>query len=81
MAVKIRLLRQGSKKRPVYQIVAIDSQDRRDGQPLERLGQYFPKAELPADKVKVKKEAVEAWIAKGAQMSETVGQLLKIASK
>ncbi len=77
MAVTIRLSRQGAKKRPQYLVVAVDSNKKRDGQYLERLGHYFPKAKTNAEKIKLNVDAVNAWIGKGAQVSETVGQLLK----
>lgn len=78
MAVKIRLSRHGSKKAPTYFIVAADSGSCRDGAFLEKLGQYQPKAAKPSDKLKVDREALQVWVAKGAQMTRTVGQLLKI---
>lgn len=81
MAVTIRLSRQGAKKNPNYLIVAVDSAKKRDGAYLEKLGQYNPKAKTLAEKVKVNAEAVLTWKKKGAQMSETVGQLLKNLAK
>lgn len=75
MAVKIRLLRMGRKKRPFYRIVAIDSRARRDGRYLENLGHYDPLAN-PAI-VKIDKEKVLAWLEKGAIPSETVFNLLQ----
>jgi small subunit ribosomal protein S16 len=80
MAVKIRLSRHGSKKSPIYFIVASDSNSKRDGDFIEKLGLYFPKAASRAEKTKVDMEAVKAWQAKGAQMTRTVGQLLKVSS-
>jgi small subunit ribosomal protein S16 len=77
MAVTVRLSRQGAKKRPQYLIVAVDSAKKRDGAYLENLGHYYPKAKEAKDKIKVNLEAVKAWKAKGAQFSQTVGQLLK----
>jgi small subunit ribosomal protein S16 len=77
MAVTIRLSRQGAKKRPQYLIVAVDTAKKRDGAHLAALGHYFPKAKTQAEKVKVNLEAIKAWRAKGAQVSQTVGQLLK----
>ncbi len=77
MAVKIRLARQGGKKKPEYLIVAVDSNKKRDGEYLEKLGHYFPKAKTAAEKVKFNADAVRAWIAKGAQPTETVGQLIQ----
>ena len=81
MAVTIRLSRQGAKKNPQYLIVAVDSEKKRDGAYLDRLGHYFPKAKDPKDKVQVNLEAVQAWKAKGAQFSQTVGQLIKSLAK
>ena len=81
MAVTIRLSRQGAKKHPQYLIVAVDSNKKRDGEYLENLGHYYPKAKEPKDKIKVNLEAVLAWKAKGAQPTKTVGQLLKILAK
>jgi len=73
--VKIRLARGGRTHRPVYTIVAASSKAARDGRFLEKLGQYDPKAETVLSDVKV--EAVKAWIAKGAQLSDTVNSLFK----
>jgi small subunit ribosomal protein S16 len=81
MAVTIRLSRQGAKKNPQYLIVAVDSAKKRDGAYLQNLGHYYPKAKEPKDKIKVDFEAVKAWQAKGAQCSQTVGQLLKSLAK
>jgi small subunit ribosomal protein S16 len=81
MAVTIRLSRQGAKKHPQYLIVALDSTKKRDGAYLAKLGHYYPKAEKTEDKIKVNLEAVRAWQAKGAQVSQTVGQLLKTLAK
>lgn len=77
MAVTIRLSRQGAKKEPQYLIIAVDSAKKRDGAYLAKLGHYYPKAKDPKDKIKVNLESVNKWRAKGAQVSETVGQLLK----
>ena len=77
--VKIRLTRRGAKKRPFYRIVAIDERKQRDGRPLEFLGTYDP---LPnPERVDIKVEQLEAWIAKGAQMSPTVRSLMKREAK
>ena len=73
--VKIRLTRGGAKKRPHYRVIAIDHHAARDGRPLEYLGTYDPK---PDDEVlKLRLDAIDAWIAKGAQMSDTVRSLVK----
>jgi small subunit ribosomal protein S16 len=77
MAVTIRLSRQGAKKRPQYLIIAVDSAKKRDGAHLAALGHYYPKAKTLAEKVKADVPAIKAWVAKGARVSQTVGQLLK----
>ena len=79
MATKIRLSRQGAKKSPIYFIVVSDSSSKRDGDFIEKLGLYFPKAANKDEKVKVNWDSVAAWKAKGAQMTRTVGQLLKVS--
>jgi small subunit ribosomal protein S16 len=78
MAVKIRLSRHGAKKTPTYFIIATDSSSCRDGAFLEKLGQYQPKADAASEKLKINREALASWIAKGAQMTRTVGQLVKL---
>ncbi len=78
MAIKLRLTRMGSKKRPFYRIVAINSETRRDGRPLEYVGYYNPMVE-PAE-VKIDKEKVEKWLERGAEASNTVKSLLKADS-
>ena len=77
--VKIRLTRGGAKKRPNYRIVALDHHKRRDGRPLEYLGTYDPRQD--PEKLDVKTERVEAWVAKGAQLSPSVATLMKRARK
>jgi len=77
--VKIRLTRRGAKKRPFYRIVAIDHRAQRDGRPLEFLGTYDP-AQDP-ERLDLKVDKIEAWVAKGAQMSPTVRTLIKRETK
>ena len=80
MAMKIRLARGGSKKRPFYRIVAADSRMPRDGRFIEKLGTYNPL--LPKDsedRVKMDVEKVQEWIAKGAQPTERVVRMLEAA--
>ena len=72
--VKIRLTRAGAKKRPFYRVVAIDERDKRDGRALEFLGTYDPKTRPPLVTLDV--AHVDAWVARGAQLSETVRSLL-----
>lgn len=76
MAVKIRLARAGAKKAPFYRIVATDSRSPRDGRFIEILGRYNPRTHPSTIEMDVEK--VDAWVAKGAQMSETVGKLVAI---
>jgi small subunit ribosomal protein S16 len=73
--VKLRLTRVGSKKNPVYRIVAADSRSPRDGKFLEIVGRYNPQTDPST--IEVDEEKVRAWLAKGAQPSETVQRLLK----
>lgn len=77
MAMKLRLTRMGSKKRPFYRIVAMNSETRRDGRALEYLGYYNPMVD-PAE-IKVDSEKVRAWLARGAEPTDTVRALLQKA--
>ena len=79
MAMKIRLTRMGSKKRPFYRVVALDSAARRDGRPVEYLGHFNPMVE--PNEIKLDIENIEKWLAKGAEASNTVRSLLKKAGK
>ncbi len=71
--VKIRLKRFGYKKNPTYRVVVIDSRNKREGAPIEELGHYNPKTK----EMKLNKVQAEAWIAKGAQATDTVAYLIK----
>lgn len=75
MAVKLRLTRMGSKKRPFYRVVAMTSTTRRDGRPLDFLGYYNPMTN-PAT-VEIDQEKVKKWLELGAEPSDTVRNLLK----
>ncbi|WP_099827057.1 30S ribosomal protein S16 [Oceaniglobus indicus] len=80
MAMKIRLARGGSKKRPHYSIVATDSRMPRDGRFLEKLGTYNPL--LPKDdenRVKMDAERVQYWLSHGAQPSDRIARMLEAA--
>ena len=77
MAVKMRLKRMGQKKAPFYRIVVADSRSPRDGKFIEEIGYYDPTREPSV--IKFEEEATKKWIATGAQPTETVGKLLKIA--
>lgn len=76
MAVRIRLSRGGSKKRPFYRIVAADQRAPRDGRFIEKLGTYNPL--LPkdhAERLVIDSERVSAWLQKGAQPTERLQKL------
>ena len=80
MAMKIRLARGGSKKRPFYAIVAADSRMPRDGRFIEKLGTYNPM--LPKDsedRVKMDVERVKHWLGEGAQPTDRVARMLEAA--
>ncbi|MFC0340388.1 30S ribosomal protein S16 [Paracoccus niistensis] len=80
MAMKIRLARGGSKKRPHYAIVASDSRMPRDGRFLEKLGTYNPL--LPKDseeRIKMDLERVQYWLGQGAQPTDRVARFLEAA--
>ena len=80
MALRIRLSRGGTKKRPHYAIVIADSHSPRDGRFIEKIGFYNPL--LPrehADRLRIDLEAAKAWIAKGAVASDRVHRFLSDA--
>ena len=77
MAVRLRLARVGSKKNPIYRVVAADSRSPRDGRFIEIVGRYNPQTNpstIELDETKVKD-----WLAKGAQPSDPVAKLIKAA--
>ena len=75
MAVKIRLRRMGAKKAPFYRVVVADSRYPRDGRFIEEIGYYDPTKE--PNVVKIDGDKAKSWIAKGAQPTDTVKELLK----
>ena len=77
MAVKMRLRRMGQKKAPFYRIVVADSRSPRDGKFIAEIGTYDPTREPSV--ITCDEEAAKKWLATGAQPTETVGKLLKIA--
>lgn len=77
MAVVIRMMRAGAKKRPFYRIVVADSRRQRDGRFVEILGYYDPMANPFA--VKMDEEKVKGWIAQGAQPSDQAASLFRRA--
>ena len=80
MAIKIRLARGGSKKRPFYRIVAADSRMPRDGRYIEKLGIYNPL--LPKDsedRVRMDLERVQHWLGQGAKPTDRIQRMLEAA--
>ena len=77
MAVKIRLRRMGKKKAPVYRIIVADSRSPRDGRFIEEIGTYDPTQDPSV--YKVDEEAAKKWLANGAQPTEVVAKILKMA--
>lgn len=80
MAMKIRLARGGSKKRPFYRIVAADSRMPRDGRFIEKLGTYNPLlAKDSEERVKMDMERVQHWLDQGAQPTDRISRFLEAA--
>jgi small subunit ribosomal protein S16 len=78
MAVKIRLSRHGSKKKPVYRIVVANSESPRDGRFIEQVGLYDP-TRTPT-LIDLKTDKLQAWLKKGARPTQTVAQLIRKAA-
>ncbi len=75
MSVRIRLKRFGTKKRPFYRIVVMDSRTPRDGRAIEEVGFYHP-VEVEESQISLKEDRIREWLGKGAQPSDTVRRLL-----
>lgn len=75
--VSIRLSRGGAKKRPFFDIVVTDSRSPRDGRIIERLGLFNPVARGQSPRLRLDLDKVDAWVARGAQMSNRVASLVK----
>jgi small subunit ribosomal protein S16 len=75
--VVIRLARGGSKKRPFYHVVVTDSRNPRDGKYLERVGFFNPIASGQEERLRLNREMINLWLAKGAQLSDRVEALVK----
>ena len=76
MAVKLRLTRVGSKKNPIYRVVAADTRSPRDGKFIEIVGRYNPQTDPST--IEFDEPKVKAWLEKGAQPTEPVRRLLKV---
>ena len=77
MAVKIRLRRMGQKKSPFYRIIVADSKSPRDGRFIEEIGTYNPNTDPST--FNVDEEAAKRWLANGAQPTEVVAKIFKLA--
>ncbi len=78
MSVRVRLTRVGSKKNPVWRVVVADQRSPRDGRVIEQVGRYNPQTE-PSEVV-LDEERLRHWIERGAQPTNTVKQLMRIAA-
>ena len=76
MAVRLRLTRVGGKKDPIWRVVVADQRSPRDGRFIENVGQYNPQTDPST--INLDEDRVRAWLAKGAQPTDTVRKLLKI---
>ena len=77
MAVKIRLRRMGQKKAPFYRIIVADSRSPRDGRFIEEIGTYDPNQNPSA--IKVNEELAKKWLTNGAQPTDVVAKIFKVA--
>ncbi|HOT46077.1 MAG TPA: 30S ribosomal protein S16 [Spirochaetota bacterium] len=75
MAVKIRLQRVGTKKKPFYRIIAVDEREKRDGKFIDQLGRYQPIVD--GEQLVVDETKLFHWLGKGAVPTHTIMQLLK----
>jgi small subunit ribosomal protein S16 len=75
MAVKLRLTRVGSKKNPIYRVVAADAKAPRDGKFIEIVGRYNPQSNPSL--IDLDEQKVRGWLEKGAQPTDSVARLLK----
>lgn len=70
----IRLKRMGARKQPHYRVIVIEKERARDGRPVEVVGTYNPRS-TPAS-IELKRDRIDYWVSKGAQMSERVQKLV-----
>ena len=77
MAVRLRLTRVGSKKNPIYRVVVADSRSPRDGRFIEIIGRYNPQTDPST--IELDEDKVKDWLSKGAQPSDAVSKLIKVA--
>jgi small subunit ribosomal protein S16 len=79
MSVRVRLTRVGSKKNPIWRVVVADQRSPRDGRFIETIGQYNPQTEPST--IVIDEERLQHWLARGAQPTGTVKQLMKAHAK
>jgi small subunit ribosomal protein S16 len=79
MSVRVRLTRVGSKKNPIWRVVVTDQRSPRDGRFIETIGHYNPQTEPST--IVIDRERFDHWLARGAQASGTVKQLVKAQAK
>ena len=77
MSVKIRLIRIGQKNNPIYRIIVADSRSPRNGRFIEEIGTYNPNTD-PSE-FKIDEELAKKWLTNGAQPTDVVAKLLKVA--
>ena len=75
--LRIRMARQGTKKKPHYVVVVTNRESCRDGKYLEKIGFYYPKKVKDSEKLAVDMERVKFWVGKGAMPSECITNLLR----
>jgi small subunit ribosomal protein S16 len=79
MSVRVRLTRVGSKKNPIWRVVVADQRSPRDGRFIEVIGHYNPQTEPST--IRIDEERMQHWLARGAQPTGTVKQLMKAQAK
>jgi small subunit ribosomal protein S16 len=79
MSVRVRLTRVGSKKNPIWRVVVCDQRSPRDGRFIETIGHYNPQTDPST--IVIDTERLQHWLARGAQPTNTVKQLVKAQSK
>jgi small subunit ribosomal protein S16 len=76
VSVRLRLTRVGARKNPVWRVVVADQRSPRDGRVIETIGHY--NAQTDPSTIAIDEERARAWLARGAQPSQTVRKLLRI---
>ncbi len=79
MSVRVRLTRVGSKKNPIWRVVVADQRSPRDGRFIETIGHYNPQTDPST--IRIDEERLQHWLARGAQPTGTVKQLVKAHAK